>query len=59
MFTIVARGEVSRWVGKLLVKTSSLRLGVGSRVKFWINWWCGDLSLCLAFLVLYNIASNN
>ena len=58
VFTGVACGEVSRWVGKLLAKTSNLRLGVESRVKFWIDRWCGDLPLRLAFLVLYNIATN-
>ena len=28
------------------------------RVKFWIDRWCGDLSLQLAFPVLYNFAAN-
>lgn len=28
------------------------------RVKFWIDRWCGDLPLRLAFLVLYSIATN-
>ena len=28
------------------------------RVKFWTDRWCGDLSLQLAFPVLYNFAAN-
>ena len=27
-------------------------------MKFWINRWCGDFSLQLAFPVLYNFAAN-
>ena len=27
-------------------------------MKFWIDRWCGDLSLQLAFPVLYNFATN-
>ena len=27
-------------------------------MKFWIDWWCGDLLLHLAFPVLYNFAAN-
>ena len=39
-------------------KNIQFKIGVGSRVKFWIDWWCGDLPLRLAFPVLYNIATN-
>ena len=27
-------------------------------MKFWTNWWCGDSSLQLSFLVVFGIASN-
>ena len=31
---------------------------MGDRVNFWTDRWCGDLSLQLAFPVLYNFAAN-
>ena len=31
---------------------------MGNRVKFWIDQWCGDLPLHLAFSVLYNSVAN-
>ena len=34
------------------------RASCRERVKFWTNRWCGDLSLQLAFPVLYNFAAN-
>ena len=33
-------------------------VGVGDRVKFWIDQWCGESPLQLTFLVVYGIASN-
>ena len=42
----------------VFIKNIRFKVGVGNRVKFWIDRWCGDLSLHLAFLVLYNIAAN-
>ncbi|XP_065626185.1 uncharacterized protein LOC112006433 [Quercus suber] len=51
-----------RWVildpttGRMEYKLYKVR--VGDRVKFWIDRWCGDLSLQLAFPVLYNFAAN-
>ena len=54
----VVCGKVSRWIGKLLAKTPSLRLGWGIEWNFWTNQWCGDLPPYLAFPVLYNIATN-
>ena len=39
-------------------KNIPFRVGVGSRVKFWIDQWCGDLPLQLAVLILYGIATN-
>ena len=34
------------------------KVGVGDRVKFWTNQWCGDLPLHLTFPVVYGIAIN-
>ena len=39
-------------------KNVQYKVGVGNRVKFWTYRWCGDLSLQLAFPVLYNFAAN-
>ena len=33
-------------------------VGVGDRVKFWTDQWCGDLPLHLSFSVVYGIAIN-
>ena len=34
------------------------KVGVGDRVKFWSDRWCGYLPLLLAFPTLYNFAAN-
>ena len=39
-------------------KNIQFKVRVGNRVKFWTDRWCGDCPLHLAFLVLYNIATN-
>ena len=39
-------------------KNFQYKVGVGDRVKFWKDRWCGDLPLNLAFSVLYNFAAN-
>ena len=39
-------------------KNIQFKVGVGNRVKFWTNRWCGDLLLHLAFPFLYNFAAN-
>ena len=39
-------------------KNVQYKVGVGDRVKFWKDRWCGDLSLKLAFLILYNFVVN-
>ena len=39
-------------------KNVQSKVGVGDRVKFWTDRWCGDLSLQLAFPILYNFAAN-
>ena len=39
-------------------KNIQFEVGVGDGVKFWTNWWCGDSSLQLTFLVVFGIASN-
>ena len=33
-------------------------VGVGDRVKLWIDQWCGDSPLQLTFLSVYGIAFN-
>ena len=33
-------------------------VGVGDRVKFWTDQWCGDFLLHLSFPVVYGIAIN-
>ena len=38
-------------------KNTHFAVGVGSRVKFWQDVWCGDQLLQLAFLRLYGIAT--
>ena len=58
MYIGVVCGEVSEWVGRFLAKNIQFAVGVGDRVKFWTNWWCGDSSLQLTFLVVFGIASN-
>ena len=39
-------------------KNILFKVGEGNRVKFRTDWLCRDLPLHLAFLVLYNIATN-
>ncbi|XP_050277959.1 uncharacterized protein LOC126719454 [Quercus robur] len=39
-------------------KCIRFEVGVGDRVKFWTDWWCGDLGLHLSFLVVYGITTN-
>ena len=34
------------------------KVGVGDRVKFWTDQWCGDLPPHLSFPVVYGIATN-
>ena len=39
-------------------KTTQFKEGVGDRVKFWTDRWCGDSPLQLTFLVVFGIAFN-
>jgi hypothetical protein len=39
----------------LLCSHTRLILGNGSRIRFWDDVWCGEVSLKEAFLVLYDI----
>ena len=39
-------------------KTTQFEVGVGDRVKFWTDRWCGDSPLQLTFLVVFGIAFN-
>ena len=43
---------------EVLRQYAQFKVGVGDRVKFWTNRWCGDLPLYLAFLILYNFAAS-
>ena len=45
----VVCGEVSEWVGRFLAKNIQFEVGVGDRVKFWTDRWCGDSPLQLTF----------
>ena len=38
-------------------KNVQYKVGVGDRVKFWKDRWCGDLPLKLAFPILYNFVA--
>ena len=39
-------------------KNVQFEVGVGDRVKFWTNRWCGDSPLQLTFPIVFGIASN-
>ena len=39
-------------------KNVQFEVGVGEKVKFWTDRWCGDSPLQLTFLVVFGIASN-
>ena len=39
-------------------KNIQFEVGVGDRVKFWTDRWCGVLPFQLTFLVVFGIASN-
>ena len=43
---------------EIFSKYIRFEVGVGDRVKFWTNRWCGDLPLYLSFSVVYGIATN-
>ena len=44
------------WV--VFSKNIRIKVGVGDRVKRWIDQWCGDSPLQLTFSVVYGIAFN-
>ena len=46
-------------VWEVFSKNIQFEVGVGDRVRFWKNRWCGDLTLQLIFSVVYGIATNN
>ena len=51
-------GEASEWVGRFFSKNIQFEVGVGDRMKLWIDQWCGDSPLQLTFPIVYGIASN-
>ena len=46
------------WFMEVFSKCIRFEVGVGDRVKFWTDQWCGDLPLHLSFPVVYGIATN-
>ncbi|RVW98186.1 hypothetical protein CK203_031913 [Vitis vinifera] len=50
--------EVKQKGWEAIKDKTSLQIGLGNRVKFWKNKWCGDLSLRDSFANLYSIASS-
>ena len=54
----VVCGEAFECVGKFFSKNIQFEVGVGNRVKLWIDQWCGDSPLQLTFPIVYGIASN-
>ena len=43
---------------KVFSKNVQFEVGVGDKVKFWTDRWCGDSPLQLTFPVVFGIASN-
>ena len=43
---------------EIFSKNIQFEVGVGDKVKFWKNQWCGDSPLQLTFLAMFGIASN-
>ena len=39
-------------------KNVQFEVGMGDKVKFWTDWWCGDSPLQLTFPVVFGITSN-
>ena len=36
----------------------SVKIGDGSKVRFWEDWWCGEAPLCSSFPSLYRLANS-
>ena len=49
--------EISK-EGMLLRHHCSVKIGDGSKARFWEDWWCGEAPLCSSFPSLYSIASS-
>jgi hypothetical protein len=49
-------GRILGGVGVYFVATPDLKLGDGSKIRFWDDVWCGELALKVAFPVLYGVA---
>ena len=43
----------------MLKKGVGFKVGVGSRVRFWVDEWVGVGTLCVLFPRLFHLASNN
>ena len=35
-----------------------MKIGDGSKARFWEDWWCGEALLCSSFPALYRMASS-
>ena len=44
--------------GLILRHHCSVKIGDGSKARFWEDWWCGEASLCSSFPALYRMASS-
>ena len=42
----------------LLRHHCSVKIGDGSKVRFWEDWWCGEAPLCSSFPSLYSMTSS-
>ena len=49
--------EISK-EGLILRHHCSVKIGDGSKARFWEDWWCGEAPLCSSFPVLYRMASS-
>ena len=55
--------RVGRWkdISKedlILRHHCSMKIGDGSKARFWEDWWCGEAPLCSSFPSLYRLASS-
>ena len=49
--------EISK-EGLILKHHCFVKIGDGSKVRFWEDWWCGEAPLCSSFPSLYRLTSS-
>ena len=49
--------EISK-EGLILRHHCFMKIGDGSKARFWEDWWCGEAPLCSSFPALYRVASS-